>query len=554
MKTYRNFLILILFTLTILCPNAEAYFFTPDTCFDAINIDSFLDCPEVDNTIYVDTDSIVQEPFDWSLIPQNDLSCMDTSNGIWLYFTALNNNIVIRDVLQNGAWAALYPIDNCTVLPRRFCHPLPIFDIDDQVGHNQLNPGSPYLLYVFHQDSLETSIEICVDNNRQCDVPILFSPSYCQTVPICGLSSLDNYCFQMATNENDEGWPGCSTFLHDPNWFSFVAGTSNATLGIRASNCLTGAGIQFEVYSLPFVDSFGMNQSFCPAAELDTPLLGCIYSEFPLSADMDVFIQVPTQVGHTYGIVVDGWAGDLCDVHIEVFSGGGFIDVSGLTPPPPLFTDSVFPFISDTVCVGSEDIQFFAQELLGIDIYNWTINGQDVVAGQNASSVLLDFLNPGNYEICIQVDNYCTHSELSCIEVVAVSLDTLVIDTTVTAGSVIADNVIYQDTIIVLPRDPLVTCQGFIQLNVDIISSVSNIPQSNVHLYPTLTSDVVLITANEKIKNITIIGLNGGVYKTIAINHNKTELSFVALPDGIYALQVEMMTSTAIRKVIKVSQ
>ena len=412
--------------------NSSSWYLTStDTCFDAMNIDSFLDCPEIDNAVSGHMASIVQEPFDWSLIEDlNSFCTIDTSSGVWLEFNATNNDIAIDNNLGNNLQVLLInnSCDSTTIV---FCDSLPISDVFAEPGNNALVIGEPYLLYLCHPDGLQDSFNICIDNDGMCSQPAVYAPSYCQTEPICELSDLDNYCISMQANLFDESWPGCSVFIHDPNWFTFIAGSDNMTIEVQIGNCLIGNGVQFELYEIDWQGSYGPAHPFCPASDLSPPLLNCIFSETPQLPGSNPIIMAPTQAGQMYGFLVDGWGGDLCELSFNVLSGGGTIDVTGLFPPSPTFDQSKFPYDGDTICVGSHNVLFTADPLLGLDYYSWTIDSMPVPNGSLTSEVSMAFPDTGTFEICVQIDNSCTQSEQSCIEVVVVPHEhqVLIIDT-----------------------------------------------------------------------------------------------------------------------------
>jgi hypothetical protein len=416
-----------------------------DLCDNAIFIDDNLDCPEISNPVAGNTTNSSQTGIDYENIDLGDLPCaLDTTqdDGIWYRFTAIGTDIEIEDNYGNAPHVVIMEYNSCvdtaTVV---LCEAVPFEAGFGDPGNNALTIGQEYLMYVVHPggETANDTFNICIDNDGQCSSP---SPpnSYCQTIPICGLSALDAYCLNMAAQPTNETWPGCpSVTLHDPNWFSFVAGSDNLIIEVAVNNC-GGQGVHMEMYEIDCTQDIGPDQPFCPAttANLGPPLASCVHASgggAPYGNGATVTFNAPTEFGHLYAIVIDGWAGDLCTIEIDVVEGGDPPSFDGVDLPEPMWDDSVFPFDGDTICAGATDVEFALQdEVPGACRYNWSINGDPIVDGTNDLIEYIDFPDPGTYEVCVNAGNYCDSTENVCVTVLVAPLTPLETVDTVCEG------------------------------------------------------------------------------------------------------------------------
>ncbi len=391
-----------------------------------------LDCPDFDTPIWGYTTNSSQDGLFWTdLDPLVDLDCaLDTleDDGVWYQFTAIGTDLVITDQLGNDPTIVLMQWDPCEAdtVSVVFCEQTPISDDFGEVGNNAVTIGQDYLMYVTFQggESNTDTFELCIDNEGMCSSPTPPS-SYCQTTPLCGLAALDAYCMNMEVNGGDENWPGCNVFLHDPNWFSFVAGSDNLSIQVQISDCLTGAGVQIEMYEIDCTTDLGPNQPPCPASDLAPPLANCIFSETAQPPGSAPIFNVATEFGHVYGIVFDGWGGDLCTIEIDVLEGADPPSLDGIMLPEPEWDDDAFPFEGDTICAGAEDVRFAVDQttVVGACRFDWTLDGVTIPDGTNDFEEFIDFPDPGLYEVCFFASNFCDSTEPVCVEVFVAALD-----------------------------------------------------------------------------------------------------------------------------------
>jgi hypothetical protein len=187
-------------------------------------------------------------------------------------------------------------------------------------------------------------------------------------------------------------------FLHNDQWFGFVAGTQCITINIATSNCQDGNGLQAAFFENCQDDAIACNGGSPGGAGQPLELTYCGF--------------VP---GQTYYLMVDGWTGDVCDFEIEVLDGS-------VTPPAP---EQPSPPQGPTqVCPGAT-VVYTVDEVPGAGYYQWTtpagsqING----AGNNVTlpapdgvTVTVTFGNLGG-NVCVRVGNACFAPLQACLPV-----------------------------------------------------------------------------------------------------------------------------------------
>jgi len=121
---------------------------------------------------------------------------------------------------------------------------------------------------------------------------------YCNLAGYTG--STDGYVANSA--------PGFCGTLENEQWLGFIAGASSITISATPSNCALGNGIQVALYQ------------GCDA----TAPVGCDMG-FAGGEFYSPTINVTLTPGEVYYLMVDGWAGDLCDFSLTVTPPGAAI-------------------------------------------------------------------------------------------------------------------------------------------------------------------------------------------------------------------------------------
>ena len=224
----------------------------------------------------------------------------------------------------------------------------------------------------------------------------------CDTAPIlCTINDLDGYEYDMDTFEHPEDGPdpmcpgsqGTNTTSHNPTWFSFISWCEELTLEVTASDCVDGPacggnnnfGIQVAVYEDCSLDPNS-------AVGCATDVGGC---EDDFTRVLDITGMTP---GDTYYFLVDGCCSSACHVSIEVIGDCSIDDI------PPWDQEIQGPCV---VCDDGADYDFFLEEPHpGAVNYFWYLDNDEIDgSGIDALDITTSFPGPGEYEICVDVDN-----------------------------------------------------------------------------------------------------------------------------------------------------
>ncbi len=250
-----------------------------------------------------------------------------------------------------------------------------------------------------------------------------------------GLDALNEYCFWLQPNNCDtSAFPGgCNPIdyvLDNPNWFGFVAGTSNVSLEINIDSCqnTVGAiGAQFALYEA--VGDIGTTPECDPyLLPLDVVSHGTL-PECNCVTGQRIYNGIPTTIGSTYYLVFDGCAGDSCQIRISVIAGGE-------PPPIPGATDIIFPLAGfatpaaghlDTICAGAEGVIIETNVIPNTSSYLWTLPGGTDFITTNPQIVYNFPITPGaTFDFCVRGRNDCdTSNFMYCETVILAALDTL---------------------------------------------------------------------------------------------------------------------------------
>ncbi len=126
-------------------------------------------------------------------------------------------------------------------------------------------------------------------------------------------SELNGYCGNNTgyTDQPDEVTEFCA-FVDNNVWLAFVAEEADVEISITSSNCSVGNGLQAAILETPDCASF-------------TVVSNCWNPEAEGTGSLIASNLTP---GETYYIMIDGWAGDLCDYTLGIVSGVETVQVS----------------------------------------------------------------------------------------------------------------------------------------------------------------------------------------------------------------------------------
>ncbi len=410
-----------------------------DTCYDAMSIDSFLDCPEIDGCVSGRFSDFNQNLFDWSKLYDQwqwiDPN-IDTTFGAWFHFRAISNDIDLMSCLDDSLSALLLTNVNCDSHDAYFSSELPVLSDFGAPGNNACVIGNDYFIYLYNSVNGADTFSICIDNEQTCSLPQLHFRELCEATPLCGLSDLVDRCYAMENyfyNGSLVWEPICDIgSLDNPHWFVFVAGDDSVEISMSIGQCHGGNKAQIQAYRVQWSDSVNAIGQ-CTIDLLSDPLLPCWFSQnYGYQGDNFDF-GFTTIIGDTYALLIDGSGGTFCELTIDATLGSVAPNLDTFIPPFPDWNDNRFPFVRDTLCTGSIGVKFSTPPKKGIVNYRWSVNDTAVNLGVESSEVLLDFPHQGVYEICVVKSSSCSQSEVSCIEVVAKDFvsHTFHVDTTI---------------------------------------------------------------------------------------------------------------------------
>jgi len=224
---------------------------------------------------------------------------------------------------------------------------------------------------------------------QPCDIPP--SALECDGAPIlCNINDLDGYCttlpdFVNATGPN----PLCSSngggVSNNTIWFGFVAWATNMSLSIIPSNC-TSVGGQMGIQGGIYSGAGGcgnITELVCQG--------NC--STGPITLTSGGFI-----VGEVYYIIVDGCAGAVCDIKVDVLSGGGTPNTIG----------NIGPISGPAQVCTTKKYLYSVPKTSGASLWYWTIDGELQDDPQFATEEIeLSFENPGSYMLCVDAATFC---------------------------------------------------------------------------------------------------------------------------------------------------
>ena len=235
------------------------------------------------------------------------------------------------------------------------------------------------------------------------------------------LSSGETNCFVMESfNTPYNTFPGCGgNVLNNPVWFTFIAQDESVGLRIQPMDCQAhgnqgSIGIQAALYLTDSVN-FSLTDPDCNFS-LSSMGINLVRTQCGCTDEAVNWKDVPLVVGSTYSIVIDGCAGDICQVLID-FVGGDLLDSVGNPGEIVLDNDS---FGKDSICAGAQDVEFSIAPVFGARYYLWTLpNGE--IRRTVEPSLTISFLNEGVLNIEVVAANKLDTSDVSSITTITVN-------------------------------------------------------------------------------------------------------------------------------------
>lgn len=257
----------------------------------------------------------------------NTMACgsnyMDGDDFVFSY-TAAGPECLSIELTGTGTWTGFFVLDGCPDLPASNC----IAMREDNGGNPKLRnidlpaAGTYYIVVSTWPSPQCTPFNIdiqpcgpgCTRNpnaNDNCATATAVTIGLNDTV--CGFTNM-NHTLDASADLNNEF---CGS-IENNSWFSFVADSTQMTLQIEVSECLTGFGIQGQIFQTSNCNQF-------------TPVSNCWN---PMIEANGIIRATGLTVGNTYLLMLDGYAGDDCLYQITRVTGGLPIEWGAFTAVP----------------------------------------------------------------------------------------------------------------------------------------------------------------------------------------------------------------------------
>lgn len=238
---------------------------------------------------------------------------------VWFTATVPASGVLELDAntggITDGGMAA-YTAPSCT-------GPFTLIDCDDdgsanglmpQITINSLAPGTTvYIMFWEYGGNVQGTFDLCALAGQPWTPPAgcngnTAAGDNCGTATdIC---DLNGYCGNTsATYSAGNVNPFCGS-IENNSWLSFTADATTVDITVDVSNCTSGSGVQFALYSTPdcatFTYATGSATTSC-------------YSPIDGTGNNITFDNLTP--GTTYWLMVDGFAGAVCDYVITANTG-----------------------------------------------------------------------------------------------------------------------------------------------------------------------------------------------------------------------------------------
>jgi hypothetical protein len=189
---------------------------------------------------------------------------------------------------------------------------------------------------------------------------------------------------------SDQDPPGFCGTIENEQWLGFVAGATFATISVVPENCVFGNGVQVAIYPDCFSD----------------PLPGGCNGGFVGGGNTPMSVSVSLTPGNVYYLMVDAYAGDLCDFTVMVSPPGGALnglvisEQVGLCPGETFLYDGVEysapAVVTDTIQGSGDCDTILLYNLVALD-YNYVTETIEFCAGDTVYVDGIAFTEPGTY-------------------------------------------------------------------------------------------------------------------------------------------------------------
>ncbi|MFD2892023.1 fibronectin type III domain-containing protein [Flavobacterium chuncheonense] len=243
--------------------------------------------------------------------------------------------------------------------------------------------------------------------------------------PVC---TVDGYCGNTSGSYTVNTWPELSTAfcgsIENNSFLTFQASCTTVTLDVLVGNCTNGSGVQFFLFSANTIGSGPVSSIAC-------------YS--PMNPGTNALTFNGLAPGQTYILMIDGFAGAICDYSVTVTSPGCTSTGVQVTASNPV--DPTEDFTEDdeagatTICLG-ESLNLTASGSNGV--YTWTASDPNSIAVTANDVVLFTPGAPGVYTVTASTNDpasICNTSDTYTITVLDVIQPTFVNPSPICVGA-----------------------------------------------------------------------------------------------------------------------
>ena len=282
-----------------------------DNCFGAISLTPSGSCTPISGTVANATQSLP--------------GCAGTADDdVWYSFVATQPNLGVQVTGAVGFNPVIQVFSGgCASGTSLICSNAST-TVTEMASLTTLIVGVTYWIRVYHFGATyptNPTFSICVSPQAvmpNCGVSPAAGNTCAQATLIC---DVNGYCGSTAATYTSDSWPALSTAfcgsIENNSFIQFVANSSTVSLNVWVTSSTSNLGIQVMVFSTP---------SCGGAVTTHT----CVSPLAPSSSAQPITVSGLTP-GNTYYMMIDGYAGDVCNYVIGVNSG---IQVSGFINTP----------------------------------------------------------------------------------------------------------------------------------------------------------------------------------------------------------------------------
>lgn len=223
-------------------------------------------------------------------------------------------------------------------------------------------------------------------------------PNGCNNAPLfCSEAEFDGFCSNTAPSGVGLCPADFCGSCENYHWFSFIANSPTIQLEIEPSNCIgTGMGSGLQAHMYETNDCVNFN-----------PVSNC---ESPGVEQVITVTGNNLNVGQVYFLMIDGWAGDVCDYTIDVLQGIGDV-------PPPIIPGGITGTLQ--VCPGAM-IDYSVPPSSTASNYEWTLVPPiGSIGGNGTPNATITYNAPGTAQLCVTPSNACDEGPPVCTTVIS---------------------------------------------------------------------------------------------------------------------------------------